>query len=155
MMFSKFFNKDGKKKPESPESKLEEAAAYFQKGDGHLKRRAFAEAEERYLKCLSVLEPLSRQSESTRILRELSRTYSMLSVTGLAVTDKKKRREATEWAKKSVEIDEKLAEKEGTAKAYDNLATSYANLAAATGDLILCDKALQIWFGRDAEAVPL
>lgn len=78
----------------------------------------------------------------------------MLSVTGLAVTDKKKRREATEWAKKSVEIDEKLAEKEGTAKAYDNLATSYANLAVATGDLILCDKALQIWFGRDAEAVP-
>ena len=69
----------------------------------------------------------------------------MLSVLGLAVADEKKRKAAAEWAKKAVELDEKMVEEAGTPDAYDCLATSYSNLGAATLDIMLCDKALQIW----------
>ena len=89
-----FFKKNDKKKAESPESQLKTAADYMKKGDDLTRRHEFAEAEKWYLKCLSILEPLSEQYESTYILRELSRTYSMLNVLGRAVTDEKKRAES-------------------------------------------------------------
>ena len=69
----------------------------------------------------------------------------MLCVRGLAVADEKKRSEAVTWAKRAIAIDEKLVEEGGTADAYDALATSYSNLGAATMNIQLCDKALQIW----------
>ena len=66
-------------------------------------------------------------------------------------TDEKKRKEAIGWAKKSVEIDEKIVAQAGTPDAYDCLATSYSNLGAATMNIILCDKALQIWMKLQKE----
>ena len=140
-----FFKKNDKKKAESPESQLKTAAEYMKKGDDLTRRHEFAEAEKWYLKCLSILEPLSEQYESTYILRELSRTYSMLNVLGRAVTDEKKRAEAPGWLKKSLEIDEKLAEQSGTPQAYDDLACSYSGLGGTTFDISYCEKALAIW----------
>lgn len=140
-----FFWKRNKDKDNSPESKLRTAAEYSKKGDDHTRRHEFAEAEKWYLKSLSILEPLSRQIESTRILRELSRIYSMLSVLGRAVTDEKKRREAVVWLKKSLEIDEKLAAEAGTPQAYDDLACSYSGLGDLALDVTYCEKALAIW----------
>ena len=140
-----FFKKNEKKGNDTPESRLETASEYFQQGYTLTARHEFAEAEKWYLKCLSILEPLSQQSESTQILRELSRTYSMLSVLGRAVTDEKKRREAVVWLKKSLEIDEKLAKSVGTPQAFDDLACSYSGIGASTLDVSYCEKALAIW----------
>ncbi len=140
-----FFRKSEKKKTDSPESKLETAAAYSKKGDEHTRRHEFAEAEEWYLKCLSILEPLSRQADSAHIQRELSRTYSMLSALGRVVTDEKKRSEAVVWLKKSLEIDEKLARQDGTPRALDDLACSYSGLGGTSLDITYCEKALAIW----------
>ena len=137
-----FWQKDNN---DSPESKMKTAASYLQKGNEHTRRHEFAEAEKWYLKCLSILEPLSQQVESTQVLRELSRTYSMLSALGRAVTDEKKRREAAVWLKKSLEIDEKLAAQAGTPQAYDDLACSYSGLGALSLDITHCEKALAIW----------
>lgn len=134
-----------KKKSNSPEARLQEAEEYYKKGESRIKLQDFAKAETWFQKCLAILEPLSEQYDSRTIKRKLSQTYSMLSVLGLAVTDAKKRKEAAEWARKAVAIDEKLAAEAGTPDAYDNLATSYSNLGAATLDIMLCDKALQIW----------
>ncbi len=140
-----FFWKKGKDKNDSPESKFETASSYMKKGDELTRRHDFAEAEKWYLKCLSILEPLSHQVESTHIQRELSRTYSMLSVMGRMTTDEKKRREAVAWLKKSLEIDEKLAAESGTAQAYDDLACSYSGLGGMALDTTYCEKALAIW----------
>ncbi len=140
-----FFRKNDKKKTDSPESQMETAAGFMKKGDDHTRRHEFAEAEKCYLQCLSILEPLSKQYESTQLLRELSRTYSMLNVLGRAVTDEKKRSEAVVWLKKSLEIDEKLAEQAGTAQAYDDLACSYSGLGDSALDITYCEKALAIW----------
>ena len=69
----------------------------------------------------------------------------MLNVIGRMSTDEKKRSEATEWLKKSLVIDEKLAELSGTPQAYDDLACSYSGLGAMTYDISYCEKALAIW----------
>lgn len=140
-----------KKKNDSPEKKLQEADDYYKKGVAYTQLQQFSQAEKWFLKCLSILEPLAQQNESRTLQRKLSQTYSMLSVLGLAVTDQQKRKEAIEWSKKAVEIDEKIVKQAGTPDAYDNLATSYSNLGAATGDIILCDKALQIWMNLQKE----
>ena len=140
-----FFRKKDKKDNESAGSNLESAAAFMQKGDECTRRHDFAEAEKWYLKSLSVLEPLSQQDKSNRTRRLLSRTYSMLSVLGRAVTDEKKRREAADWLKKSLEIDEKLAAQAGTAEAYDDLACSYSGLGGLALDVSYNEKALAIW----------
>ena len=129
----------------SPESRLKTADDYMKKGDDLTRKHEFGEAEKWYLKCLEILEPLSKQYESTYVLRELSRTYSMLNVLGRAVTDEKKRSEAPGWLKKSLEIDEKLAEQSGTPQAYDDLACSYSGLGGTTFDISYCEKALAIW----------
>ncbi len=129
----------------SPESRLKTADDYMKKGDDLTRKHEFGEAEKWYLKCLEILEPLSKQYESTYVLRELSRTYSMLNVLGRAVTDEKKRSEAPGWLKKSLEIDEKLAEEAGTPQAYDDLACSYSGLGGTTFDISYCEKALAIW----------
>ena len=129
----------------SPESRLKTADDYMKKGDDLTRKHEFGEAEKWYLKCLEILEPLSKQYDSTYILRELSRTYSMLNVLGRAVTDEKKRSEAPGWLKKSLEIDEKLAEQSGTPQAYDDLACSYSGLGGTTFDISYCEKALAIW----------
>ncbi len=140
-----------RKKSNSPELKLREAEESFKKGEAYTKLHDFAKAEKCFLKCVSILEPLSEQHEARTLQRKLSQTYSMLSVLGLAVTDEKKRKEAVAWARKSVDIDEKLVAQGGTPDAYDNLATSYSNLGAATLDIMLCDKALQIWMKLQKE----
>ena len=129
----------------SPESRLKTADDYMKKGDDLTRKHEFGEAEKWYLKCLEILEPLSKQYESTYVLRELSRTYSMLNVLGRAVTDEKKRSEAPGWLKKSLEIDEKLAEQSGTPQAYDDLACSYSGLGGTTFNISYCEKALAIW----------
>ena len=134
-----------RKKNTSPEARLKEAEDCYKKGEASIKLHDFAKAEKSFLKCVSILEPLSEQHDARTLQRKLSQAYSMLSVLGLAVTDEKKRKEAVEWAKKAVEIDEELVAQAGTPDAYDNLATSYSNLGAATLDIMLCDKALQIW----------
>ena len=134
-----------KKKKESPEEKLQTAAEYFRQGDAHTRRHEFDEAEKWYLKCVSVLEPLSRQYDSPQIQRELSRAYSMMNVMGRMTTDFKKRNEAAEWLKKSLAIDEKLAAQAGTPQAYDDLACSYSGLGGMTLDPSYCEKALSIW----------
>lgn len=140
-----FFWKKNKEKSDTPEAKLQTAADYIKKGDEFTSRHEFAEAEKWYLKCLSILEPLSQQFDSPQILRALSRTYSMLSVLGRAVTDEKKRKEAVVWLKKSLEIDEKLAGLSGTPQAYDDLACSYSGLGDLALDITYCEKALAIW----------
>ena len=139
------------KRKDAPESRLKEAEELYKKGEASVKLHDFSRAESSFLKCVSILEPLSENHESRTIQRKLSQAYSMLSVLGLAVTDEKKRKEAVSWAKKSVEIDEKLAAEAGTPDAYDALATSYSNLGAATLDIMLCDKALQIWMKLQKE----
>ena len=133
------------KKRNGPEAKLKEADASYEKGVNSIRLGQLGQAENEFLKCVSLLEPLSKEHESRTLQRKLSQAYSMLSVCGLAVADEKKRSGAVEWAKKAVAIDEKLVEQGGTADAYDALATSYSNLGAATMDIMLCDKALQIW----------
>ena len=140
-----------KKKNSSPEARLQEAEDFYKKGEACTKMQDFAKAESWFKKCLAILEPLAEEHESRTLQRKLSQTYSMLSVLGLAVADEKKRKEAVGWAKKSVEIDEKLAAQAGTPDAYDNLATSYSNLGAATMDIMMCDKALQIWMKLQKE----
>lgn len=140
-----FFWKKNKGKNDSPESKLEAAAALSRQGDDHTRRHEFAKAEQFYLKCISILEPLAQQDGSANVLRELSRSYSMLSALGRAVTDEKKRREAVVWLKKSLEIDEKLAAQTGTPQAYDDLACSYSGLGALALDTAYCERALAIW----------
>ena len=133
------------KRNESPEAKLKKADEHYKGGVAYLQTGQFDKAEKELRSCLSILEPLTQQHESRTLQRKLSQTYSMLCVRGLAVADEKKRSEAVEWAKKAVAIDEKLVEQGGTADAYDALATSYSNLGAATMNIVLCDKALQIW----------
>lgn len=134
-----------KKRNDSSEAALQKADEYYKGGITGLQTGKFERAEKEFIKCLAILEPLSQKNESKALRRKISQAYSMLSVCGLAVADAKKRSEATEWAKKAVSIDEKLVEQDGTADAYDALATSYSNLGAATMDITLCDKALQIW----------
>ncbi len=140
-----------RKKSKSPESMLQEAEEYFKKGEASTKLHDFSKAETWFRKCVSVLEPLKEEHGSRTIQRKLSHTYSMLSVLGLATADEKKRKEAALWAKKAVDIDEKLVEEAGTPDAYDCLATSYSNLGSATLDIMLCDKALQIWMKLQKE----
>ena len=140
-----------KKKSDSPELKIKEAEDSFKKGEAFTKLHDFAKAEKCFLKSVSILEPLAEQHDARTLQRKLSQTYSMLSVLGLAVADEKKRKEAVVWAKKAIEIDEKLVAEAGTPDAYDNLATSYSNLGAATLDIMLCDKALQIWMKLQKE----
>lgn len=134
-----------RKKNDSPEASLREAEECFQKGSDCTKLHDFARAEKWFLKCVAILEPLAEKHDARTLRRKLSQAYSMLSVLGLAVTDEKKRKEAVSWARKSVEIDEQIVAQAGTPDAYDALATSYSNLGAATMDITLCDKALQIW----------
>ena len=126
------------KRNESPEAKLKKADEHYKGGVAYLQTGQFDKAEKELRSCLSILEPLTQQHESRTLQRKLSQTYSMLCVRGLAVADEMKRSEA-------VAIDEKLVEQGGTADAYDALATSYSNLGAATMNIELCDKALQIW----------
>ena len=133
------------KRNESPEAKLKKADEHYKGGVAYLQTGQFDKAEKELRSCLSILEPLTQQHESRTLQRKLSQTYSMLCVRGLAVADEKKRSEAVTWAKKAIAIDEKLVEEGGTADAYDALATSYSNLGAATMNIQLCDKALQIW----------
>lgn len=140
-----FFKKKDKKNDDSVESKLEQAAAYFQKGDEYTRQHNFPEAEKWYLQCLAIAEPLAKQDNSTRVQRQLSRTYSMLSVMGRMSTDAQKRSEAAAWLKKSLEIDEKLAIRAGTAQAMDDLACSYSGLGGLALDITYCEKALAIW----------
>ena len=140
-----------KKKSDSPELKIKEAEDSFKKGEAFTKLHDFTKAEKCFLKSVSILEPLAEQHDARTLQRKLSQTYSMLSVLGLAVADEKKRKEAVVWAKKAIEIDEKLVAEAGTPDAYDNLATSYSNLGAATLDIMLCDKALQIWMKLQKE----
>ncbi len=140
-----FFKKKDKKNDDSADSKLEQAAAYSQKGDECTRQHNFPEAEKWYLQCLAIMEPLAQQDHSTRVQRQLSRTYSMLSVMGRMSTDARKRSEAAAWLKKSLEIDEKLAIRAGTAQAMDDLACSYSGLGGLSLDVTYCEKALAIW----------
>ncbi len=140
-----FFWKNKKEKNDSPESKFEKAAEYSKRGDELTRQHDFSEAEKWYLQGLAILEPLERQYDSLPIKRELSRTYSMLSVMGRMSTNEKKRRDAVEWQKKSLEIDEKLAEQTGTPQVYDDLACSYSGLGDLALDITYCEKALAIW----------
>ena len=135
----------GKKKANDPGAGLEKAAGYSLKGDELTRRHEFAEAEKWYLKAIAVLEPLAEQGGSMKVMRELSRAYSMMSVLGRAVTDEKKRAEAAGWLKKSLLIDEKLAEADGSPQAWDDLACSYSGLGAMTLDAAYSEKALAIW----------
>ena len=125
---------------------MKEAEEYKQSGVNIVKLRQYDKAEEAYLKCLSILESLSRKSKSETVMQERAVVYNLLSLLGMGKnTTKKKRNEAAAWAKKAIDINEKLVTKKRTPDSLDKLAYSYSNLGYAAGDFIVGNKALELW----------
>ena len=130
----------------SPQARLATAKEYSRRGYDYLRQRDFEKAENSYSMSIFTLENVLREhGEITEIMRELSRSYSMRCTLCRLVTDEKKRSEAEGWAKKALEIDEKIAKKEGTPQAYDDLACSYDTMGGVACDVSYCEKALAIW----------
>ena len=134
------------KKRNDPEAKLKEAEEYKQRGVNFVNLGQYDKAEEAYLKCLSILEPLSRKSEPETVMQERAVVYNLLSLLRMGKnTTKEKLNEAAGWAKKAVEINEKLVAKKRTPDLLDKLAYSYSNLGYAAGDFFAGNKALEMW----------
>ena len=111
------------KKRNDPEAKLKEAEEYKQRGVNYVNRGQYDKAEEAYLKCLSILEPLSRKSEPETVMQERAVVYNLLSLLRMGKnTTKEKLNEAAGWAQKAVEINEKLVAKKRTPDLLDKLA---------------------------------
>ena len=135
-----------KKKKESPEAAVKEAEEHLQRGRDFTMRGQADEAEKEFLKCLSILEPLSRKSESPVIDQELAKTYDMLCLMCLGKnTIKTKQADGAAYGKKAVEIRKKLAAQNPTVDELDKLAYSYSNLGYAEGDFFAANQALEIW----------
>ena len=135
-----------KKRKESPEAVLKEAEERLQKGRNFTMHGQAAEAEKEFLKCLSILEPLSGKSESPIVDQELAKTYDMLCLMCLGKTTiKTKQAEGGAYGKKAVEIRKKLVAQSPTVDELDKLAYSYSNLGYAEGDFFAGNQALKIW----------
>ena len=135
-----------KKRNESPEAKLKEAEEHLQRGRDFTMHGQSNEAEKEFLKCLSILEPLSRKSESPLVEQELAKTYDMLCLMCLGKnTIKTKQADGAAYGKKAVEIRKKLAAQNPTVDELDKLAYSYSNLGYAEGDFFIGNQALGIW----------
>ena len=135
-----------KKKKESPEAAVKEAEEHLQRGRDFTMRGQADEAEKEFLKSISILEPLSRKSESPVIDQELAKTYDMLCLMCLGKnTIKTKQADGAAYGKKAVEIRKKLAAQNPTVDALDKLAYSYSNLGYAEGDFFIGNQALGIW----------
>ena len=135
-----------KKKKESPEAAVKEAEEHLQRGRDFTMRGQADEAEKEFLKSISILEPLSRKSESPVIDQELAKTYDMLCLMCLGKnTIKTKQAAGAAYGKKAVEIRKKLAAQNPTVDELDKLAYSYSNLGYAEGDFFIGNQALGIW----------
>ena len=135
-----------KKKKESPEAAVKEAEEHLQRGRDFTMRGQADEAEKEFLKSISILEPLSRKSESPVIDQELAKTYDMLCLMCLGKnTIKTKQADGVAYGKKALEIRKKLAAQDPTVDALDKLAYSYSNLGYAEGDFFAGNQALDIW----------
>lgn len=135
-----------KKKKESPEAAVKEAEEHLQRGRDFTMRGQADEAEKEFLKSISILEPLSRKSESPVIDQELAKTYDMLCLMCLGKnTIKTKQADGAAYGKKAVEIRKKLAAQNPTVDELDKLAYSYSNLGYAEGDFFIGNQALGIW----------
>ena len=135
-----------KKKKESPEAAVKEAEEHLQRGRDFTMRGQADEAEKEFLKSISILEPLSRKSESPVIDQELAKTYDMLCLMCLGKnTIKTKQADGAAYGKKAVEIRKKLVAQDPTVDALDKLAYSYSNLGYAEGDFFIGNQALGIW----------
>ncbi len=135
-----------RKRKESPEAVVKEAEEHLQRGRDFTMRGQAAEAEKEFLKCLTILEPLSRKSESPIVDQELAKTYDMLCLMCLGKnTIKTKQAEGAAYGKKAVEIREKIVAQNPTVDELDKLAYSYSNLGYAEGDFFAGNQALKIW----------
>ena len=135
-----------KKKKESPEAAVKEAEEHLQRGRDFTMRGQADEAEKEFLKSISILEPLSRKSESPVIDQELAKTYDMLCLMCLGKnTIKTKLADGVAYGKKAVEIRKKLVAQNPSVDALDKLAYSYSNLGYAEGDFFAGNQALKIW----------
>lgn len=134
------------RKKKSPEAAVKEAEEHLQRGRDLTVRGQSNEAEKEFLKSLSILEPLSRKSESPVIDQELAKTYDMLCLMCLGKnTIKTKQADGVAYGKKALEIRTKLAAQDPTVDALDKLAYSYSNLGYAEGDFFAGNQALDIW----------
>ena len=135
-----------KKRNQSPEAAVKEAEEHLQRGRDFTMRGQADEAEKEFLKSISILEPLSRKSESPVIDQELAKTYDMLCLMCLGKnTIKTKQADGAAYGKKAVEIRKKLAAQNPTVDELDKLAYSYSNLGYAEGDFFIGNQALGIW----------
>ncbi len=135
-----------KKRNKSPEAVLKEVEERLQRGRNFTMHGQINEAEKEFLKCLSILEPLSRKSESLIVDQELAKTYDLLCLMCLGKTTiKTKQAEGAAYGKKAVEIRKKLVAQNPAVDELDKLAYSYSNLGYAEGDFVAGNQALKIW----------
>ena len=135
-----------KKRNKSPEAVLKEVEERLQRGRNFTMHGQVNEAEKEFLKCISILEPLSRKSESPIVDQELAKTYDMLCLMCLGKTTiNTKQAEGVAYGKKAVEIRKKLVAQDPTVDALDKLAYSYSHMGYAAGDFFAGNQALDIW----------
>ena len=125
---------------------MKEVEEHLQRGRDFTVHGQGDKAEKEFLKCLSILEPLTRKSESPIVDQELAKTYDMLCLMCLGKnTIKTKQADGAAYGKKAVEIRKKLAAQNPTVDELDKLAYSYSNLGYAEGDFFAGNQALDIW----------
>ena len=90
---------------------MKEVEEHLQRGRDFTMRGQADEAEKEFLKSISILEPLSRKSESPMVDQALAKTYDMLCLMCLGKnTIKTKQAEGVAYGKKAVRSEEHTSE---------------------------------------------